>query len=270
MRGIEKWMERGPLQDFARQPSYSWKAQFRCTLDRAFRMTRALPRGRASIREDQMKRQRGRNRRSSGGQNHNINRHFESNGPDVKIRGSAQQVLDKYLQYAREAQTNGDRVKSEAYFQHAEHYQRTLAMMQAAQKPKRDRDDNRGREQDNDDDEAELEESAEESQADAEDRNGSSDRSDPLRVIGDEDTGKAEDARSEADTADDTAEKPKRPKRRNYRKKSDEEAASGASEAGVPDEADGVMKTLSRGRRSGRTSNKDDSADEAPETAAAE
>ena len=46
-----------------------------------------------------MKRQRGRNRRSGGGGN-NPNRHYESNGPDVKIRGSAQQVLEKYLQYA--------------------------------------------------------------------------------------------------------------------------------------------------------------------------
>ncbi|MEL6318636.1 MAG: DUF4167 domain-containing protein, partial [Pseudomonadota bacterium] len=46
-----------------------------------------------------MKRQRGRGRRSSGSGNNNPNRHFESTGPDVKIRGSAQQILDKYLQY---------------------------------------------------------------------------------------------------------------------------------------------------------------------------
>ena len=77
-----------------------------------------------------MKRSRGRNRRPGGNQQNafnNPNRHFESVGPDVKIRGSAQQVLEKYQQYARDAHTSGDRVLSEAYFQYAEHYQRIVA-----------------------------------------------------------------------------------------------------------------------------------------------
>ena len=77
-----------------------------------------------------MKRSRGRNRRPGGNpQNafNNPNRHFESVGPDVKIRGSAQQVLEKYQQYARDAHTSGDRVLSEAYFQYAEHYQRIVS-----------------------------------------------------------------------------------------------------------------------------------------------
>ena len=62
-----------------------------------------------------MKRSRGRNRRSGGNNqnsHNNPNRHYESVGPDVKIRGSAQQVLDKYQQYARDAQTSGDRILS--------------------------------------------------------------------------------------------------------------------------------------------------------------
>jgi len=82
-----------------------------------------------------MKRQRGRGRRSGGG-NNNPNKHFESNGPDVKIRGSAQQILDKYQQYARDAQSSGDRVNAENYLQHAEHYYRVLAAMKPAEKPK--------------------------------------------------------------------------------------------------------------------------------------
>ena len=82
-----------------------------------------------------MKRQRGRGRRSGGG-NNNPNKHFESNGPDVKIRGSAQQILDKYLQYARDAQTSGDRINAENYLQHAEHYLRLIATMQPKDKPK--------------------------------------------------------------------------------------------------------------------------------------
>lgn len=53
--------------------------------------------------------------------------HFESNGPDVKVRGNAQQVVEKYLTLAREAATAGDPVMAENYYQHAEHYYRIQA-----------------------------------------------------------------------------------------------------------------------------------------------
>ncbi|MEE8516540.1 MAG: DUF4167 domain-containing protein [Alphaproteobacteria bacterium] len=49
---------------------------------------------------------------------------FDSNGPDVKVRGSAGQVAEKYLNLARDALTSGDRIAAENYFQHAEHYYR--------------------------------------------------------------------------------------------------------------------------------------------------
>lgn len=52
---------------------------------------------------------------------------FESNGPDGKIRGTAQQVLDRYLALARDATSAGDHVTAEAFFQHAEHYFRILS-----------------------------------------------------------------------------------------------------------------------------------------------
>lgn len=52
---------------------------------------------------------------------------FDSNGPDVRIRGNAYQVHEKYLQLARDAQSSGDRVAAENYFQHAEHYYRIIA-----------------------------------------------------------------------------------------------------------------------------------------------
>ncbi len=83
-----------------------------------------------------MKRQRGRGRKPGGGgggggggnHNHNHgNRSLESNGPDVKIRGTAAQIYEKYAQYARDAQSGGDRVKYETYLQHAEHYYRVMA-----------------------------------------------------------------------------------------------------------------------------------------------
>ena len=51
---------------------------------------------------------------------------FESSGPDGKVRGTAQQVYDKYLALARDALTSGDRVAAETYSQHADHYYRIL------------------------------------------------------------------------------------------------------------------------------------------------
>lgn len=51
---------------------------------------------------------------------------YESNGPDVKVRGNAHQVLEKYLALARDASTAGDRIGAEGYYQHAEHYYRLL------------------------------------------------------------------------------------------------------------------------------------------------
>ena len=79
-----------------------------------------------------MKRQRGRNRGGGGGKpQHNANRSFESNGPDnVKVRGAAQGIFERYQQLARDASSAGDRVLAENYLQHAEHYFRTLRAMQ--------------------------------------------------------------------------------------------------------------------------------------------
>jgi hypothetical protein len=51
---------------------------------------------------------------------------FDSNGPEIRIRGNAYQVLEKYLAMARDAVTAGDRVAAENYFQHAEHYFRII------------------------------------------------------------------------------------------------------------------------------------------------
>ncbi|MGD2132273.1 MAG: DUF4167 domain-containing protein [Maricaulaceae bacterium] len=77
-----------------------------------------------------MKRQRGRGRKPNGGQS---NRNFESNGPDIKIRGSASHIYDKYQQLARDATSSGDRIMAESYLQHAEHYFRVLRVQQQQQ-----------------------------------------------------------------------------------------------------------------------------------------
>ncbi|MFQ5954776.1 MAG: DUF4167 domain-containing protein [Kiloniellales bacterium] len=67
---------------------------------------------------------RGRN----GRRPHVPNRHhtFDSNGPEVRIRGNAYQVHEKYLGLARDAASSGDRIAAENFFQHAEHYFRIL------------------------------------------------------------------------------------------------------------------------------------------------
>jgi hypothetical protein len=75
-------------------------------------------------------RMRGRNR-GGGGKSHNpLTRVYESNGPDVKIRGTANHVAEKYIQLARDATASGDPVAAENYYQHAEHYFRLIAAAQ--------------------------------------------------------------------------------------------------------------------------------------------
>jgi hypothetical protein len=62
----------------------------------------------------------------------NRNHVFDSNGPDLRIRGTAQQLFEKYLQLGRDATSAGDRVMGEGYFQHAEHYFRIVSAMNQA------------------------------------------------------------------------------------------------------------------------------------------
>lgn len=202
-----------------------------------------------------MKRQRGRGRRSGGGNNNNPNKHFESNGPDVKIRGSAQQILDKYQQYARDAQTSGDRVNAENYLQHAEHYHRLLAAMQPKDKPREQRpnEEGGGAEAATETGEGAPTTSEEPAETRSENaREGGGRNRGRGRGRDREERQQAESDKPVESAAPDTdapvaeesapvAEKPKR--RRTYKKKDAEPAA--ASDDGE----DGVMKTLSRGRK---------------------
>ena len=100
------------------------------------------------MRNGQNKRMRGRNRNhkshhsggggggGGGGHHHNpLTRVYESNGPEVKIRGTAHHIAEKYLQLARDAQGSGDPVTAENYFQHAEHYLRLIAAAQEQFRP---------------------------------------------------------------------------------------------------------------------------------------
>jgi uncharacterized protein DUF4167 len=83
------------------------------------------------------KRMRNRNNNNNHSSNNNnrrsqnpMTRVFDSNGPDIKIRGTAAHVAEKYLQLARDSQSSGDPVAAENYYQHAEHYFRLIAAAQ--------------------------------------------------------------------------------------------------------------------------------------------
>ena len=75
----------------------------------------------------QNRRGRGRNRKNQNP----LSRNFESNGPDVKIRGSAAHIAEKYMSLARDAMAAGDPIIAENYLQHAEHYNRIIMAAQA-------------------------------------------------------------------------------------------------------------------------------------------
>src|ERR1700745_901700 len=79
------------------------------------------------------KRMRGRNNNNHNNNRRNQNpmtRVFDSNGPDIKIRGTASHIAEKYVQLARDARGAGDPVAAENYYQHAEHYFRLIAAAQ--------------------------------------------------------------------------------------------------------------------------------------------
>ena len=73
------------------------------------------------------KRNRNRNQsRRNGNGSPNKSNNFDSSGPDIRVRGNAIQVNEKYLALANDASTSGDRIKAEGFFQHAEHYYRVF------------------------------------------------------------------------------------------------------------------------------------------------
>lgn len=94
---------------------------------------------------------RSRGRNNNGGRKHvnPLSRNYESNGPDVKVRGNAAHVAEKYMQLARDAQASGDSVMAENYLQHAEHYFRIVS---AAQPQQRDQNGQLSVQEDEDDD----------------------------------------------------------------------------------------------------------------------
>lgn len=97
-------------------------------------------------------RSRGNKNRNRPNNGNNQNRVFDSSGPEGKVRGTPQQIIDKYNQLARDAQLSNDRVAVENFQQHAEHYTRMLAdsLREAEAKREQHEAQNRERQQQRD------------------------------------------------------------------------------------------------------------------------
>jgi hypothetical protein len=83
---------------------------------------------------------------NSGGGGNVVNRVFDSSGPEGKVRGTPAQIIDKYNQLARDAQVSGDRVATENFQQHAEHYLRMLSEAQREIDSRREEQERQNRE----------------------------------------------------------------------------------------------------------------------------
>jgi len=91
------------------------------------------------------KRSRGRARRPSGFNQPNLNRNttFESNGPEGKLRGNAQQLFEKYTALAQDANSSSERISAEAFSQFADHYYRVHQTILASIEQKRNTHENK-------------------------------------------------------------------------------------------------------------------------------
>lgn len=190
-----------------------------------------------------MKRQRGRGRKNNS---NNSNRSFDSNGPGIKVRGTASNIYEKYSQLARDELSSGDRVQAENYLQHAEHYYRILQTQQAAQQAAQKERDDRQRDRD-DDTRADSDDDGEQGTQThaAEDNAQEPSRRRPRRGRGQdhEDTSETDiitpqaavepASGSDAPSAADGDDQPSAPPRRGRRRKSDANDAAGeAAESG--------------------------------------
>lgn len=160
-----------------------------------------------------------------------VNRVFDSSGPEGKVRGTPQQIIDKYNQLARDAQLAGDRVATENFQQHAEHYLRLLGSAQKEQEKQREQQDaeNRKRQSERDKDRSRQEQEpsggAETQQPDP----GSSDQPDVIEVEeNNADSGLVETPENRP------AEEPKSKPKRSYTRKPRAKKADG--EGGGSDE----------------------------------
>jgi hypothetical protein len=198
------------------------------------------------MRPQQNRRMRGRGNNNNNNNNNRkgpnpLTRSYESNGPDVKIRGTAQQIAEKYSVLARDAQSSGDRVMAENYLQHAEHYNRIIMTAQAqqqAQMPRERNDEDMSDDRDDGDGESYGDQPFQQA-------NGSGPQpviaGTPAEVAltGEQPSQPQPEAQGEADGDGNEAgpRRPRRPRRGGQRRGAEAEQASGQAEDPVPEAA---------------------------------
>ncbi|MEM6728048.1 MAG: DUF4167 domain-containing protein [Pseudomonadota bacterium] len=135
-----------------------------------------------------------------------INRVFDSSGPEGKVRGTPQQIIDKYAQLTRDAQLSGDRVAAENFQQHAEHYTRLLGEAQKEQEARREEQERQNRER-------QAERDRERAERQEREANGGEAPSDPSQSEQPDVIEASHDATGLVDTPE-SASKPKRTRRK--------------------------------------------------------
>ncbi len=172
------------------------------------------------------RRARGRNRKGPNP----LTKSYESNGPDVKIRGTASHIADKYNQLARDALASGDTVTAENYLQHAEHYSRIIAAAQAQQNERQDRSDQDRADQDRADQDR-SEEQADTADAQAATEDGATEGADASAAANGE--GASAAATDDAGNANGNGQAPTRRRRRRAPQRETETADADAASTPV-------------------------------------
>lgn len=174
-----------------------------------------------------------RNRPVSGG--NVVNRVFDSSGPEGKVRGTPQQIIDKYNQLARDAQLSNDRVATENFQQHAEHYLRLLSEAQREQDARREEQEARREEQERQNRERQAERDRE--RAERQERESAERSPDPAVAPQPDvlDLGHGESEESDSGLVETPESKPKRPPRRPRAPKVSKKAEAAAS---APEDGD--------------------------------
>ena len=179
-------------------------------------------------------RSRGKNRGNNRSPANNLNRVFDSSGPEGRVRGTPQQIIDKYTQLARDNFMSGDRVAAENFQQHAEHYTRLLAEAQRDAEEKRAQADqqNRDRQQQKNREREERERAREEAVSTPVDDPGSGDQPDLIQP--EADTGLVETPEAQP--------KPKKPRAPRARKPRAPKAETAEGSSDAPKDGGGASE----------------------------
>lgn len=187
----------------------------------------------------------GSNKRSRGRGNRKPSRSqvYDSNGPEGRIRGNANQVYDKYLALGRDAYSSGDRISAENFFQHAEHYYRIMMAIEATRAQQQEqRQDNQGDRGNNSN-----RRSNGDGHIDHED-NAPHDPRDPIPVFDEDDNDESGGESRKAEAAEEQPKPKRRPRRNQSEDKSGGEKEAASSSDGQSSDAqalpEGLLKPL--------------------------